>query len=82
MAFTRNGEQYLAFSGSPTAMSSKKQSMSMKEKRKMLSQVKKEDIKSETMPSPATAVHGLALTLTRLFARASASIFSSCGSRF
>jgi hypothetical protein len=80
MAFTRNGEQYQDFSGSPRVISSKKQSTSMNEKRKVLSHVKNDDTKSETIPSPVTAVHGLAFNFTRLPAKASASIFSSRGS--
>lgn len=80
MAFTRNGEQYLALSGSPRAMSSRKQSLSMNEKRKVLSQAKKDETRSDTIPSPASAVHGWAFTLTWLSASASASIFSSLGS--
>ena len=46
----------------------------------MLSHARNDETRSETVPSPASAVHGCAFTFTRLSARASASIFSSLGS--
>src|SRR6266480_4200847 len=73
IALTRNGEQSLVPLTIPDLISWRKHVSSTKVPKKGCSTAKNADTSSDTTPSPATTVHGLATTFRLLRRSASAS---------
>ena len=76
---TRKGEHNCECSKSPDCISRIKQLRSIKGRMYAPSQVNNFEISAETMPSPATVVHGLARSFSALHPPLSASSVSICG---